>query len=356
LSEKLFQTTMVGSYTRPPWLIDAIREQKAEKVSEDHVRVLKEQAKLLTIKEMEDAGLDMVTDGEQGRTSFYEYLTEQLTGFAVDSSRPFADGTRNVSLRRAVAKVGFRGEVTAVGEAEFLRAHTARKTKVAVISPNFLADYWKPDGYYKTRDAFMEDMVKVSKEEARALANKVDCVQWDAPGFTRYTEPAISDADATKLIRQEVETLNSVIQSATFPAGSQKAVHVCWGNYKSLHQRDGPLLRILPELLDLKVDILFVELASARHEDDVDAFREYPTKMKVAAGVIDIKTPDVEPAWLVKKRAERLLRYIDAGKLILSTDCGYAPSWDSDRIPRSSCYLKLRSMALAAEELRATGT
>ena len=95
-----------------------------------------------------------------------------------------------------------------------------------------------------------------------------------------------------------------------------------------------------------------MELASARHEDDVQVFKDYPSKKRIAAGVIDVKTPDVEPVRLVKKRAERLLANVDSSKLLLSTDCGFAPSWDSDRIPRSSCYLKLKSLVLAAQELR----
>lgn len=347
------ETIVVGSYTRPSWLIDGIRQHKKGNVSDEQLRELQTQAKLLTIKETEDAGIDVISDGEQGRTSFYEYLTEQLTGFVTDSSRPFADGSRNVSLRRAMDKVATRGDIIAAREATFLKEHTSRKAKVAVISPNFLADYWKPGGYYNTRDSFLEDMLSVSKEEARALAGKADYVQWDAPGFTQYTDPNIPQDQASSLIRKEVQILNGVMQSVSYPAGTVKAVHICWGNYKSMHQRDGPLGQILPELLELKSDLLLVELASARHEDDAEAFREYRTDKMIGAGVIDVKTPDVEPVWLVKKRVQKLLKHIDPEKLLLSTDCGFAPSWDSDRIPRSSCQMKLRSLANAAEELRA---
>jgi len=112
-----------------------------------------------------------------------------LTGFTFDASRPFADGSGNISLRRPVEKVTLKGEITAAQEAGFLKSHTSRKTKVAVTSPNFLADYWKPGGYYDTRDSFLEDMLEVSKEEVRALSGKTDYLQWDAPGFTQYTEP-----------------------------------------------------------------------------------------------------------------------------------------------------------------------
>jgi 5-methyltetrahydropteroyltriglutamate--homocysteine methyltransferase len=323
--------------------------------AESRLNLYKEQAKLLTIKELEDAGIDIITDGEQGRTSFYEYLTEQLTGFTMDAPRPGVGGSsRSASLRMPEGKVEFRGEVLAAREAEFLKAHTRKPGKVAIIAPNFLGRHWRAGGYYPTPDALMDAMVRVGQEEARALARTgIQYIQWDAPSFSRYTEPSIPRAEASRLMRDEVSVLNSVIQSASYPAGTVKALHLCWGNYKSMHLRDGPLKQILPELLDIKVDLLLLELASASHEDDVDALKEHPPSGKmIGAGVIDVHTPDIEPVWLVKKRASRVLKHVDADKLLLTTDCGFAPTWDSDLLPRSSCFMKLRSLVMAAEELR----
>lgn len=353
MSEPLFPTMVVGSYTRPPWLLDAIRGAKAGAVTKDQLDELKTQAKLLTIKELEDAGLDVVSDGEQGRTSFYEYLTEQVSGFTSARSKAFADGTSYDSLRKPVGKVEMRGDPLVVEEAKFLRAHTGRHAKVSTISPNFLANFWEPGGYYQTKESFLEDMIAVSKQEASALSGNVDYIQWDDPGLGLYTEPTLTEAKALELARTGVEAVNRVIAAAALPAGTAKALHMCWGNLKATHQSDGPLMRIYPALLDLKVDVLMIELASARHEDDIEVFREYPSDKRVAAGVIDVKTPDVEPVRIVKKRVERLLKYVEPAKLMLTTDCGFAPVWDSDRIPRSSCFLKLESMTMAARELRA---
>ena len=356
--EILFPTTIVGSYTRPSWLLGAYKTYHPRDGSPatniDQLEQLQREAKLLTIKEEEDAGLDIVSDGEQGRTSFFEYLTEQLTGFAMSKSKPFSDGTRFLGLRKPVDKVGFRDkEPTSLKEAEFLRAHTKRKTKIAIISPNFLLTYWEPSDYYRTRDSFLEDMITVSREEAKSLSGKVDYVQWDDPMISFFTEARYSSEEARELTRDAVSNMNRVLQSVSFPAGMSKALHICWGNYKATHQADGPLSKIYQELLDLKVDLLLIEMASARHEDDIQVFKDYPdAKMKVAAGVVDVKTPDVEPVRLIKKRVERMLAYVPKENLYLTTDCGFAPEWDSDRIPRSSCYQKLESMAIAAGELR----
>jgi len=352
----LFPTTLVGSYTRPSWLNDGLKLFRRGEIGPAQFEELKTQAKLLTIKEIEDSGIDIVTDGEQGRTSFYEYLTEQMSGFEFGESRTFAGGLSYTGRKRPVAKVEMKAEPASAREAEFLGLHSARKRKVAMISPFFLLNFcWEPGGYYKTQDSFLEDVLTASKIEARAISSRnVDYVQWDDPGFARFTETKFSDVQAKEAIRKGIDALNSIIQTVSFPPTVSKALHVCWGNYKATHLYDGPLDRIYPELLDLKVDVLFLELASARHEDDVEVFKEYPSEKTIAAGVIDVKTPDVEPVRVVRRRADRLLRYIEPGKLILSTDCGFAPSWDSDRVPRSSCFGKLLSLSDTAKELRSS--
>jgi 5-methyltetrahydropteroyltriglutamate--homocysteine methyltransferase len=317
----------------------------------EQLEELRLQAKLLTLKELEDIGLDFVGDGEQGRTSFFEYLTEQLSGFAYAGSKSFVDGSQYVALRRPVGKVAPReGErLSSEKELEFLKRHTKRPVKVAVISPYFLSNDWQPGGFYNTKDAFIEDMVRVCKEEARRLSGKVDFIQWDDPGMSSLTELSVSDKDANESARLAVDAINEVARSAS---NALTAFHFCWGNRKGTHRTDGPLARIYPHLVDLKVDALFLELASSRHEDDINVLKEYPSNKIIAGGVIDVKTPDVEPVRVVKKRAKRLLDYLDPPRLFLTTDCGFAPTWDSDNIPRSACLLKLESLVEAARELR----
>jgi 5-methyltetrahydropteroyltriglutamate--homocysteine methyltransferase len=100
------------------------------------------QAKLLTIKEIEDAGINIVTDGEQGRTSFYDYLTEQLSGFDLGESRTFFGGLSYTGRRKPTAKVELKVEPPpAAKEADFLRIHSARQTKISLISPFFLLNF-----------------------------------------------------------------------------------------------------------------------------------------------------------------------------------------------------------------------
>jgi len=213
----LLPTTLVGSYTRPSWLADAISESRARATPVENLDELKTQAKLLTIKEIEDAGLDIVSDGEQGRTSFYEYMTEQMSGFTFGRSKVFASGMSYIGLKKPVSRVSLNAELSTVKDAEFLKMHSSRLTKVALISPYFLANFcWEPGGFYASRDSFLEDILEASKAEARAMSGKVDYIQWDDPGITRFTEEKMSEKDALDFTRQAVEAMNAVIEANLF--------------------------------------------------------------------------------------------------------------------------------------------
>ena len=114
----------------------------------------------------------------------------------------------------------------------------------------------------------------------------------------------------------------------------------------------GSFRNLIPELYELRVSGYLLELANAQHEDDVQIFKEFPAPKgkRIYAGVIDVKTPDVEPGWLVKKRLERAAKYIDTSSLGAVADCGFAPGWYSTVIPRRANFQKLATMANAVKE------
>jgi methionine synthase II (cobalamin-independent) len=118
----------------------------------------------------------------------------------------------------------------------------------------------------------------------------------------------------------------------------------------------GSFRNLIPELYELRVSGYLLELANSQHEDDVEIFKEFsvPKGKRVYAGVIDVKTPDVEPSWLVKKRLERASKYIDISSLGVAADCGFAPGWYSTVIPRRANFQKLTTMVNAAREFSET--
>lgn len=355
-------TTVVGSYTRPRWLLNATQEHRKGLISTPELEETREMAKLLTVKEMEDSGIDMVTDGEQGRTNFYTYLAETCTGFgqrAPDAARPKTmfeqvDWRHKSMAERPVVvdRVEWVGEPLSARDCRFLREHTRKKVKITVASPSLiLKRLWKPSSAYPTEDSFIDDLINLSVAEVKAIAAAgADFIQLDSPELTTYADDDIPQEIAAAEVEKSVELINKVLSSAG--VGVKTGLHACWGNIKGTHRADGPLARIYPWLLELKVDQLVLELASARHEDDVAVFKDYPSGKEIGAGVLDVKTPDVEPVRVVKKRIDRVLRHVAPEKLWLNGDCGFAPTWDAEVVPRRSCYEKLRSMVLAAVEVR----
>jgi 5-methyltetrahydropteroyltriglutamate--homocysteine methyltransferase len=353
----MLTTSVVGSYTRPEWLIAAIRGSRNGESNTESLEELKNQAKLLTIKEQEDAGIDVLTDGEQGRTNFFQYLAEGATGIefgtpaslkgnlSVVDKVEFRDA-RNIGNPMIVGPLGWNGEPITARDAKFAKQHTAKKVKMTIASPSLiLRRMWRPNDAYPSYDSIRQDVEKFTRQEIDSLvAAGVDFIQLDSPELTTYADESVPDEVAKEEMAKSVETINKVIPHSS---NVRTGVHVCWGNYRGTHRSDGLLSKIYPWLLDLKVDQLVLELASARHEDDIMVFKEYPSEKEIGAGVLDVKTPDVEPVRIVRKRIQRLLNHIDESKLWLNGDCGFASRFDTTLIPRSSCYQKLESLCLA---------
>ena len=160
----MLTTSVVGSYTRPSWLIAAMQASRAESQSEP-LEDLKKQAKLLTIKEQEDAGIDVLTDGEQGRTNFFQYLVEgtngiQLGGMTAPTEKvsavdkvEFRDA-RNIGNPVIVGPLKWVGEPVAARAARFAKEHTAKKVKMTIASPSLIIRrMWRPSETYPSYDS-----------------------------------------------------------------------------------------------------------------------------------------------------------------------------------------------------------
>lgn len=214
-----------------------------------------------------------------------------------------------------VDRIAWVGEPVTARDARFVKEHTTRAVKMTIASPSLiLRRMWRPSEAYPNYDSAREGVQKFTREEIEALLKaKVDFIQLDSPELTTYADESIGDNLLKEEMTRSVEVINNSLP--TDQEGAKFGVHVCWGNYRATHRADGPLARIYPCLLDLKVDQLVLELASARHEDDIQVFKEYPSDKEVGAGVLDVKTPDVEPIRVVKKRIERLLNYVERDKL-----------------------------------------
>jgi 5-methyltetrahydropteroyltriglutamate--homocysteine methyltransferase len=345
-------TTVVGSYTRPRWLVEAWRDHQEGLLNTKEFRRIQDVAVERTIREQEEAGLDEISDGEQRRTSFYEYLMEQLEGFQMGATaHRFLTG--DVRFRpRLVGRLQYKGPAT-VTELRAAQKLTTKPLKVCCPPPSRF-DLAYVEGVYPSREAYLSDVIQILRSEYAALLKAgASAVQLDMPEVTVYTDQPDQVA-AKKAFKEVIALANEAIKG--LPREKMHA-HICFGNYKATRRSGGSYATLLPELYDLKVSTYVLEFAHAIHADDLPLLKEFPPPRgrKIALGVIDVRTIDAEPAWLVKNRLLRAAEYLPPEQLIATTDCGFAPTWDSDRIPRRACLLKLKALVegakLASQEL-----
>jgi 5-methyltetrahydropteroyltriglutamate--homocysteine methyltransferase len=354
MQTKEIPTSIVGSITRPIWLIETRKAFSRGEIGKAELDRLSDLAAEFTIKELENTGLDEISDGEQRRSNFFEFLTEAVEGFQSNLT-PLRFGAETYYEPGVVKKLKW-GEAVALKELNFSKRITSKPLKVPQPPITRLLRFYPPDslpGY--SREQYMADLINLLKFEYGALLNGGAArIQIDWPDITPLS--AVADrSEASRKVKEAVELVNETLKH--FPQ-EKLHVHVCFGNHKATHRVTGGSFRnLIPELYELKVSGYLLELANAQHEDDVEIFRDYPVPKgkRVYAGLVDVKTPDVEPVWLVKKRLERIAKFIDPSSLGGTSDCGFAPGWYSYVIPRSANFQKLAAVSKAVKNFEDDG-
>lgn len=367
---------MVGSFPRPTWLLDAISRCERGKLRQEELKEYFDDAVLLTLKEQEVSGVDIVSDGEQRRFSFLAFVSERLPSFRLVpvaelmnvQARKFADEMHlpiQVISNPVIVGEVRRSAALAVDELAFARQHSEKLIKVPLVGPyTLLVNSWNRrlsgDIYGEPEDA-VPDLARLIREEILALRDAgAFFVQLDEPGIGnfvdyRYTRflLALNEwkvRDLKPLHALAVEIINRAVQGVS---GVKLGIHVCRGNWPAKEQylSWGGYESMIAEILDLKVDQLVLEFATKR-AGNVEVFRDHPTKHELGLGVIDVKSRRIEKPEEIVERVDRALRYFDPTKLYLNPDCGFASGRPWPVVPRQVAFAKLRSQAKAARILR----
>jgi 5-methyltetrahydropteroyltriglutamate--homocysteine methyltransferase len=333
-------TTVVGSYPQPEWLID--RERLSERpppraLARELWRVeaaLLEQAQddatLLAIRDMERAGIDVVTDGEIRRESYSNRFANALAG--IDLDNPGTALGRSGLMNEVPRIVGpiRRAAPVEVRDVEFLRASTDRRIKMTIPGP-FTMSCQAQDEHYGDRRAMALDFAAAVNDEVKALFEAgADVVQLDEP----YLQVAQDDAR-----RFGVE----VVERALDGVRGTTALHMCFGY--GVFVKDKPAgYSFLDELNDTSVDQLSIE--AAQPGVDPSVLRRIHSKA-VVLGVVSSDDPLVEDVALVAERIRAALRHIEPDRLIPAPDCGMK------YLPRASAFAKLQALAEGAAIVRA---
>ena len=352
-SGQLFPTGVVGSMPRPQFLRDLLDPRAEGHTPADVYARRLDAATQYIIAMQEAAGLDLISDGEWRRRSYFGVIAEIMHGFeayVVDDelgqARPFHTVVAPMTPRRP-------GRIAE--EARFLVRHTDRMTKVCLPSPYLLGQrLWEPERSrraYPTREAFMQALVPVLRHELAAVARTgVTVVQFDDTSLCALVDPArrASYADPRYEIDHCVDLLNAVISGVR---GVTVAIHLCRGNAGRLGWKAaGGYETLVPAMQRLNVDQYVLEY-SIPVAGDMSVLRALPDDRTIGLGCVDVRGEQIETAETIAARAEAALRYVDAERLWLNPDCGFAPG-SAANIPIDEAYVKLQREVAAAALLR----
>jgi 5-methyltetrahydropteroyltriglutamate--homocysteine methyltransferase len=335
----LLPTTVVGSYPQPVWLVDpeALKQQGVPRVHAHGIwRVndaLLEQAQddgtILAIREMERAGIDIVTDGEVRRESYSNRFALALDGIDTDHPGEVRSQTGRVTaVPRVVGAIKRRGPVE-LRDTEFLLRNATKATKITLPGPFTLAQQARNDFYQDEAELAMDYAAAVN-EELRALkASGVDVVQLDEPWVRTSPE---------KAARYGLAAINRALEGIEGPT----AVHLCFG-YAAVVANKPSGYSFLPQLADTVADQISIE--AAQPHLDLGVLRDLAGK-KIILGVIDLGDPAVESAETVADRIRAALKYVAPENLIPAPDCGMK------YLPRGVAFGKLKALADGAAIVR----
>lgn len=334
--------TTTGGWARPGWWDLVADAEKAGRLGPEDRREWLDDACQLAIADQEAAGLDILTDGEHRRGGWIEGITGSMAGLAL---RPTArklgaigwDQLPVYEVREPLDAVTSIWDF--VSEYQFLKARTSRRPKIGMPGPYGITTELDFSPVYKTRRECADALVPAIRSDiAKLVAAGCDCIQIEEP-----LTPSHAAEDRTP--RNLVETINKVVDGIS---GCTFIVHICFGSFRRLPYAKRTYRWLFPALLDANVHGFSLEFG-AREMAEIDLVGEWDSGRILSAGLIDIKTHYCETPEDVTERIRACLRYRDAEKLEISTDCGLR------RVPRYLAAGKMTAAAEAARRLRETG-
>ena len=339
----LFPTSLVGSYPQPEWLIDRgrlrdrfpprVRARELWRVEPAYLEEAQQDATLLAIRAQEEAGLDILTDGEIRRESYSNRFATALDGVDIDNPGSALDRSGHPNPVPRVTGPIRRRHPVEVEDLQFLRASTSRTVKITVPGP-FTMSQQAQDDYYGSPEKLALGYAEAVNEEIKDLfAAGADIVQLDEPYLQARPEPAH---------QYGVKVINRALEGVT----GTTAVHLCFGYAAIIHDRPAGY-SFLPELADCSCDQISIETAQSGLDCSVLSALDGKT---IILGVLDLNDTAVETPETVAARVRRALPYVPAERLVLAPDCGMK------YLPRDSAFGKLTAMTAAAGLLRAEMT
>ena len=379
----LFPVTVVGSWPRSTELVRALRKKESGEITLAEFNAVADGDVLAAIKAQEDAGIDIISDGEQRRDNFYSFAVDKLSGMQLMKVSELLnyskDRARMEEVLRAldvpafaikspivVDKIGKR-QGLAVDELAFMKEHTNLPVKVPLPGPYMLTrSSWfegLSDKVYPTPEDLARDVIAILREEIITLRDQgAAFIQLDEPILSQVvfgeesTETFMCAAlpnrrDPTEELEMAVRLMNETTEGIT---GIKTGVHICRGNWS---RREDVLLSgnygpMLPYLMQMNIDQLVLECATPR-AGEMEVFKEYANEKEIGLGVVNPRTDEIEPPEQIVARVKELLRHFDPDKIYLNPDCGFGTFAERNVNTSDIAAKKLKAMSEAAAILRA---
>jgi 5-methyltetrahydropteroyltriglutamate--homocysteine methyltransferase len=338
MSGSYLLTTVVGSYPQPEWLIDRkalasgvprIRASGLWRIPAEHLEEAQDDASLIAIRDMERAGVDLISDGEMRRESYSNRFATALEG--VDLDRPgqiIGSSGRPTPVPRVVGPIR-RSRPVQVRDVQFLREHTDRRIKATIPGPFTMAQQAQNE-YYPDRESLAMAYASCVNEEVKELfAAGANVVQLDEPWLR-------ADPEAAR--KYGVAAINKALEGST----GTTALHLCFG-YAAMVGGKPSRYAFLTELEHSVVHQLSIEAAQPKL--DLAVLKELPSKT-IILGVLDLSDMQIEAPESIAARLREALRYVPPARLMVAPDCGMK------YLPRAVAYRKLRAMTVGAAIVR----
>ena len=328
-------TTVVGSYPQPEWLIDRgrlgdrlpprVRARELWRVPEPYLEEAQDDATRLAVRDMELAGVDVITDGEMRRESYSNRFATALEGIDLDNPGVALDRTGHENpVPRVVGPVR-RTQPVEVRDVEFLRSLTDRRIKITVPGPFTMTQQAQNDHYGDTRILALGYAEAVNEELRDLKAAGADVVQIDEPYLQARPEPAREYA---------IEAINRALDGVE----GDKVLHTCFGYAHVVKDKPSgyPFLRELDDCA-----ATHVSLEAAQPGLDPEVLRELPSKT-ILLGVLDLGADNVETPEEVAARVRAALEVVGPERLVVAPDCGMK------YLSRDLAFVKLKAMVEGA--------
>ena len=336
----ILPTTVVGSYPQPDWLVDRAvlgsrlpprtRALEIWRPAPEFLEQAQDDATVVAIRDMERAGIDVITDGEIRRESYSNRFATALDGMDLDNPGTALDRTGHPNPVPRVVGPLRRARAVEVRDVQFLRANTDHAIKATLPGP-FTMSQQAQDDYYHDEEALAMALAEAVNEEVRDLfAAGADVVQLDEPYLQARSEKAHGFA---------IKAINRALEGIT----GATALHTCFGYAHIVHSRPNGY-PFLEELADVTASMISLE--SAQQKVDLSVLKSLGNK-RLIVGVIDLSDDaPVEDVDTIVARIRNALRFVQPERLILAPDCGMK------YLPRAKAFGKLAALARAAAKVR----